>query len=123
MEALAPEAEALRIEHQTQERGLHWSCFSTPNPFPLRSPASAGSDLLADKVRASDQAAIRRRYGTKAPPWLAAFKKEMEFERAFSQAGGLLLAGLDRSGMGGAVFLDSRFVTTSSPLLSEEGNR
>jgi hypothetical protein len=72
----------------------------------------ARSAVLANKIRATNQAAIRGRYGTEASPWLAAFKKEMEFERALSQAGGLLLAGLDPTGMGGIVFLDSRFVTT-----------
>jgi hypothetical protein len=39
-------------------------------------------------------------------------KKEMEFEYAFSQAGGLLLAGLDPTGMGGVIagFGDQREV-------------
>jgi imidazolonepropionase-like amidohydrolase len=63
----------------------------------------ARSAVLANKVRASDQAAIRRRFGTETSPSLAAFKKEMEFERAFSRAGGLLLAGLDPTGMGGVI--------------------
>ena len=42
----------------------------------------------------------------------AAFKKEMEFEHAFAQAGGLLLAGLDPTGMGGVIagFGDQREV-------------
>ena len=72
----------------------------------------ARNALLANKVRASDQAAIRRRYGTETSPWPAAFKKEMEFERAFSRAGGLLLAGLDPTGMGGVIagFGDQREV-------------
>jgi hypothetical protein len=72
----------------------------------------ARSAVLANKVRASDQTAFRRRFGTEASPWPAAFKKEMEFERAFSQAGGLLLAGLHPTGMGGVVagFGDQREV-------------
>lgn len=57
----------------------------------------ARSDLFASKVRLSDQATIRRLYGTDVSPWPAAFKKEMEFEYAFSKAGGLLLAGPDPS--------------------------
>ena len=44
---------------------------------------------------------IRQRYHADSSPWPAAFKKEMEFEHAFAQAGGLLLAGLDPTGMGG----------------------
>jgi hypothetical protein len=36
-------------------------------------------------------------------PWPAAFRKEEEFEFAFAKAGGLLLAGLDPTGMGGVI--------------------
>ena len=68
--------------------------------------------VLANKVRSSDRASLRQRYGTSESPWPAAFKKEMEFERAFAQAGGLLLAGLDPTGMGGVIagFGDQREV-------------
>src|ERR1019366_5186719 len=61
------------------------------------------SAVLSNKVRASDASAIRQRYHTDSSPWPAAFKKEMEFEHAFAQAGGLLLAGLDPTGMGGVI--------------------
>ncbi len=72
----------------------------------------ARSAVLTNKLRASDEAAIRKRYGTDVSPWPAAFKKEMEFERAFAKAGGLLLAGLDPTGMGGVLagFGDQREV-------------
>jgi imidazolonepropionase-like amidohydrolase len=72
----------------------------------------ARSAVLNNKVRASDQSAIRRRYGTDASPWPAAFKKEEEFEYAFAKAGGLLLGGLDPTGMGGVIagFGDQREV-------------
>src|SRR5581483_3859551 len=45
-------------------------------------------------------------------PWGPAFKLEMEFERAFVKAGGLLLAGLDPTGIGGVLpgFGDQREV-------------
>jgi imidazolonepropionase-like amidohydrolase len=68
--------------------------------------------LLERMVRANDAAAIRKRYGTDVSPWPAAFKKEEEFEYAFSKAGGLLLAGLDPTGMGGVLagFGDQREV-------------
>jgi imidazolonepropionase-like amidohydrolase len=68
--------------------------------------------LLERRVRSSDSAAIRKRYGTENSPWPAAFKKEEEFEYAFSKAGGLLLAGLDPTGMGGIIagFGDQREV-------------
>jgi hypothetical protein len=68
--------------------------------------------LLERRVRSSDTAAIRKRYGTETSPWPAAFKKEMEFEYLFSKAGGLLLAGLDPTGMGGVLagFGDQREV-------------
>ncbi|MFZ0758730.1 MAG: amidohydrolase family protein [Candidatus Sulfotelmatobacter sp.] len=72
----------------------------------------ARSAFLSNKVRASDAALIRQRYHSEVSPWPAAFKKEMEFERAFAQAGGLLLAGLDPTGMGGVIagFGDQREV-------------
>jgi imidazolonepropionase-like amidohydrolase len=72
----------------------------------------ARSALLANKVRAGDASAIRQRYHAKTSPWTAAFKKEMEFEYAFAKAGGLLLAGLDPTGMGGVIagFGDQREV-------------
>src|SRR5947207_917051 len=63
----------------------------------------AHSAVLTNKLRTTDQARIRKRYGTDVSPWPAAFKKEMEFERAFVKAGGTLLAGLDPTGMGGIV--------------------
>jgi len=72
----------------------------------------ARSSVLNNKVRASDASAIRRQYHADSSPWPAAFKKEMEFEHAFAQAGGLLLAGPDPTGMGGVIagFGDQREV-------------
>jgi imidazolonepropionase-like amidohydrolase len=68
--------------------------------------------LLERWVRSSDAAATKKRYGTDTSPWPAAFRKEEEFEYAFSKAGGLLLAGLDPTGMGGVIagFGDQREV-------------
>jgi imidazolonepropionase-like amidohydrolase len=67
---------------------------------------------LANRVRSSDAGFLRHRYGTDVSPWPGAFKKEEEFEYAFSKAGGLLLAGLDPTGMGGVIagFGDQREV-------------
>lgn len=72
----------------------------------------ARTAFLANKVRAADEARTRKVYGTDTSPWPGAFKKELEFEYAFSKAGGLLLAGLDPTGMGGVVagFGDQREV-------------
>jgi imidazolonepropionase-like amidohydrolase len=72
----------------------------------------ARSAVLSNKVRTGDMGAIRQRYHAESSPWPAAFKKEMEFEHAFAQAGGLLLAGLDPTGMGGVIagFGDQREV-------------
>ncbi len=63
----------------------------------------ARTAFLANKVRTGDSAFLRRSYGSDVSPWPAAFKKEMEFEHAFGQAGGLLLAGLDPTGIGGVI--------------------
>jgi hypothetical protein len=72
----------------------------------------ARSAFLNSKERVSDTSLIRQRYQSDVSPWSAAFKKEMEFEHAFAQAGGLLLAGLDPTGMGGVIagFGDQREV-------------
>jgi imidazolonepropionase-like amidohydrolase len=72
----------------------------------------ARSAVLNNKVRASDAGLIQRRYHSDTSPWPAAFKKEMEFEHAFAHAGGMLLAGLDPTGMGGVIagFGDQREV-------------
>jgi len=72
----------------------------------------ARSAVLNNKVRAGDQGAILRRYEAAGSPWPAAFRKEEEFEYAFSKAGGLLLGGLDPTGMGGVIagFGDQREV-------------
>jgi imidazolonepropionase-like amidohydrolase len=72
----------------------------------------ARSALLDNRVRSSDANLLRQSYGTDVSPWPAAFKKELEFEYAFSKAGGLLLAGLDPTGMGGVIagFGDQREV-------------
>jgi imidazolonepropionase-like amidohydrolase len=72
----------------------------------------ARSAVLNNKVRMSDATVIQQRYHAESSPWAAAFKKEMEFEHAFAQAGGLLLAGLDPTGIGGVIagFGDQREV-------------
>jgi len=79
----------------------------------------ARSAVLTNKLLAADEGTIRKRYGADGSPMAAAFKKEMEFEQAFVKAGGLLLGGLDPTGMGGIVagFGDQREVE----LLVEEG--
>ena len=67
---------------------------------------------LANRVRSNDTSRFKERYGSETSPWPAAYKKELEFEYAFSKAGGLLLAGLDPTGMGGVIagFGDQREV-------------
>ncbi len=72
----------------------------------------ARSAVLEKRLQADDSGRLLKRYGSEVSPWPAAFKKEMEFERAFVQAGGVLLAGLDPTGMGGVIagFGDQREV-------------
>jgi imidazolonepropionase-like amidohydrolase len=67
---------------------------------------------LANRVRYSDAGIIRKNSGSEVSPYPAAYKKELEFEYAFSKAGGLLLAGLDPTGIGGVIagFGDQREV-------------
>jgi len=72
----------------------------------------ARATFLANKVRVGDSAFLRQRYGAETSPWPALLKKEMQFERAFVEAGGLLLAGEDPTGIGGVIagFGDQREV-------------
>jgi imidazolonepropionase-like amidohydrolase len=72
----------------------------------------ARSAVLENRVRSSDAAFLRENYGSDVSPLPAAFKKEEAFEYAFSKAGGLLMAGLDPTGMGGVIagFGDQREV-------------
>lgn len=72
----------------------------------------ARSAWLGYRVRYQDSDFMKRNWGTEVSPWPAAYKKELEFEYAFSKAGGLLLAGLDPTGIGGVIagFGDQREV-------------
>jgi len=72
----------------------------------------ARATFLTNKVRVGDSAYLRQRYGTETSPWPRLLKKEMQFEQAFAQAGGLLLAGEDPTGIGGVLagFGDQREV-------------
>lgn len=72
----------------------------------------ARGQFLANKVRMGDTARLQRLYKTDVSPMFAALKKEMEFEHEFAKQGGLLLAGLDPTGIGGIVagFGDQREV-------------
>jgi imidazolonepropionase-like amidohydrolase len=65
--------------------------------------AEAKSAWLANRVRSNDAAFLKKNFGSEESPYPAAFKKELEFEYAFAKAGGLLLAGLDPTGMGGVI--------------------
>jgi imidazolonepropionase-like amidohydrolase len=72
----------------------------------------AQTDWLAARVRYSNPEFFRKSFGSDVSPFPAAYKKELEFEYAFSKAGGLLLAGLDPTGIGGVLagFGDQREV-------------
>ena len=68
-------------------------------------PAAAPGALDAMLPEARDQY-LRRRLQIatqQGSPWAAIFPKEMQFERDFFRAGGLLLAGTDPTGYGGVV--------------------
>jgi imidazolonepropionase-like amidohydrolase len=77
--------------------------------FDTLSPDARGA-LGQNKIFTSTTEFISKHYGTDVSPWIGALKKEMEFERAFVQAGGHLMAGPDPTGAGGilAGFGDQR---------------
>ena len=70
----------------------------------------ARNDFLASRKRIDDAALQRGPSGVADAPWTGALAKEMEFEREFVAAGGLLLAGADPTGIGGVLagFADQR---------------
>jgi imidazolonepropionase-like amidohydrolase len=72
----------------------------------------AQSAWLRRRILYNDAHFLKENYGSEISPWPAAYKKELEFEYAFSKAGGLLLAGLDPTGIGGVIagFGDQREV-------------
>ncbi|MBZ5722796.1 MAG: amidohydrolase family protein [Acidobacteriia bacterium] len=81
--------------------------------------ADARNDFLENRVQL-DLPRHDPKTGAVVPrPWAQGFAMDMEFERAFVKAGGLLLAGLDPTGIGGVIpgFGDQREVE----LLVEEG--
>jgi hypothetical protein len=67
-------------------------------------------DAVSQDAAVGYLAARSRARGGPDSPALAALKKELEFEYAFVKAGGLLLAGADPTGNGGALagFADQR---------------
>jgi len=69
-------------------------------------------DALTDASRLSYLTNRSRLSLNPNSPWPEMFKREMEFERAFVQAGGLLIAGTDPTGLGGIIagFGDQREV-------------
>ena len=69
-------------------------------------------DALTDAALKAYQANRVRIAQNKASPWPAMFPKEMQFEHAFARQGGVLLAGLDPTGIGGVIagFGDEREV-------------
>ena len=60
-------------------------------------------EMLSDDARKAYQANRARVAQTKDSPSPVMFQKEMQFEHAFARAGGLLLAGLDPTGIGGTI--------------------
>jgi imidazolonepropionase-like amidohydrolase len=56
--------------------------------------ADARTAYLSSRARAAER---------KEQPWAVALRKEMQFELAFARAGGLLMAGTDPTGNGGAL--------------------
>jgi imidazolonepropionase-like amidohydrolase len=81
-----------------------------PNRPPIRDAVIAAMTPAAQASYLEIRARIAD--GAAKSAWPALLKKEMEFEREFVKAGGLLLAGLDPTGYGGVVagFGDQREV-------------
>jgi imidazolonepropionase-like amidohydrolase len=64
---------------------------------------NARISFLTSRARLDDAARNQQRYGRPDSPWVKAFRMELEFEHSFAKAGGLLIAGVDPTGNGGAL--------------------
>jgi hypothetical protein len=75
----------------------------TPNRPPLKQEDGAKREMAADAW--SDFATTRAEIAERGESsiWPVLLKKEMQFERSFVKAGGLLLAGCDPTGYGGVL--------------------
>jgi len=64
---------------------------------------SARNNFLLARARLDDPARNQQRWGKPEAPWARLFQMELEFERAFVKAGGMLLCGSDPTGIGGTL--------------------
>ncbi len=76
--------------------------FETYTPGRPEAPAGA-LDAMLPEAREQYERTWRRIAAQPASPWTRIFANEMQFEREFVRAGGLLLAGTDPTGYGGVV--------------------
>jgi len=99
-----PEIRAL-IKHLVAKRVAVTSTLPVFETFvPGRAPQGARVlDAMLPQARVEYLKARERVAAMKDSPWPQAFKLEMAFERAFVEAGGTLLAGLDPTGYGGVI--------------------
>jgi imidazolonepropionase-like amidohydrolase len=105
--ALDPDGPAARdlIHHLVS---MHVALTSTLPVFetfvPGRPPASSGAlDAMLPEAREQYLRQRVRIASSRDTTWIVLFEKEMQLERRFAQAGGLLLAGTDPTGYGGVV--------------------
>ncbi len=74
------------------------------NLTPMRPPLPERSlEAMTPDTRLQYLTARARIAGSTVSPWIALFRKELQFERMFADAGGLLLAGSDPTGIGGVI--------------------
>ncbi len=99
-----PAVQAL-IRHLVAKRVAVTSTLPVFETFvPGRAPQDARVlDAMLPQTRDEYLKARARVAATKDSPWPRAFALEMAFERAFVDAGGTLLAGLDPTGYGGVI--------------------
>ncbi|HWC64881.1 MAG TPA: amidohydrolase family protein, partial [Thermoanaerobaculia bacterium] len=99
-----PEIQAL-IRHLVERHVAVTSTLAVFETFvPGRAPDSPRVlAAMLPEARQEYLAARAKITATKDSPWPALFAKEMAFERDFARAGGLLLAGVDPTGFGGAL--------------------
>lgn len=102
LDPASPSVQAL-FRHLIERNVAVTSTLAIFETFTPGRPLPAGLDVLLPSVREDYERRHAATQRNTQSPYIRAFPKGMAFERAFVQAGGLLIAGTDPTGGGGLV--------------------
>jgi enamidase len=102
LDPMSPEVQAL-FKHLIEKNVAVTSTLAIFETFTPGRPLPAGLDVLLPSLREEFERRHAATQRNTQSPYARAFPKGMAFERAFVNAGGLLIAGTDPTGGGGLV--------------------